>query len=182
MFTAEPAKGAEFHFAFSPRTLRTLRLNFFLFDAKMTEFDILLFSPGQPAHGERARARFDDGALFVNGNRVEAPLDEIGLTLGGSDRRQVFLFWHSRKDGEEGRWAFSPADENALAQLTASAPAPLSGLLKTAAGDISRRQRRLRLGPGSRILLLLLALLLAGAVIWQWHAIADWAIVKFTSR
>lgn len=146
------------------------------------EFDILLFAPGQPPHGEKARACFDDGALIVNGNRVAAPLDEIGLTLGGSDRRQVFLFWHSEKDGEEGRWAFSPADENALAQLTASAPAPLSGLLKTAARDISRKQRRLRFGPGLRILLLLLALLLAGIVIWQWHALTDWAVVKITSK
>lgn len=51
-----------------------------------------------------------------------------------------------------------------------------------AAGDISRRQRRLRLTPGLRIPPLLLALLLAGTVIRQWHAIADWAAVNITPK
>jgi Zn-dependent protease with chaperone function len=141
----------------------------------MNEFEILLFSPRSPAHSERTRACFQDGALVVNGERIDVPLDEIGLTLGGFDHKQVFLFWHSEKDGEEGRWAISPVDENALAQLRAAAPEPLAGLLQGAAKDISRKQRRSRFGLGALGLVLLLPLLLLAAIVWQSHAIAGWA-------
>jgi len=141
----------------------------------MTEFDILFFSPTTPARSERARACFKDGALVINGECVDVSLDEIGLTLGGFDHKQVFLFWHSEKDGEEGRYAISPVDENALAQLMTSAPTPLSGLLQGAAKDITRKQRRSRFGLGVLGLILLLPLLLLGVVVWQSHAIAGWA-------
>lgn len=141
----------------------------------MNEFDILLFSPSAPALSERARACFRDGALLINGERADVTLAEIGLTLGGFDHKQVFLFWHSEKEGEEGRWAISPIDENALAQLRASAPEPLASLLRGAARDISRKQHRSRFGLGVLGLILLLPLLLLGLVVWQSHAIAGWA-------
>jgi Zn-dependent protease with chaperone function len=137
----------------------------------MTEFDILYFAPGLPAHGERARAAFDNGALVINGRCIDIPLTEIGVTLGGFNHDQLFLFWHQ----EEGRFAISPADANAQAQLTANAPAPLSGLLQGAAKDVSRKQRRSRFGLGMLGLILLLPLLLVGILVWQSHAIAGWA-------
>lgn len=137
----------------------------------MAEFDITYFAPGRPANGEKARAGFNEGALFVNGQRVDVPLAEIGVTLGGFNHDQLFLFWHQ----EEGRYAISPADAAAQAQLTATAPAPLSGLLQGAAKDVSRKQRRSRFGLGVLGLILLLPLLLVGALVWKSHAIASWA-------
>ena len=137
----------------------------------MTEFDVLYFAPGLPSHGEKSRAAFADGALVINGQRAEVPLDEIGVTLGGFDHNQLFLFWHQ----EEGRFAISPADANAQAQLTATAPAPLSGLLLGATKDVSRKQLRSRFGLGVLGLFLLLPLLLVGVLVWQSHAIAGWA-------
>jgi Zn-dependent protease with chaperone function len=137
----------------------------------MTEFDVLYFAPGLPSHGEKARAAFADGALFINGERVDIPLSEIGVTLGGFNHDQLFLFWHQ----EEGRYAISPADANAQAQLIAAAPAPLAGLLQGARRDASRKQRRSRFGLGMLGLILLLPLLLVGVLVWQSHAIAGWA-------
>ena len=136
----------------------------------MAEFDIHLFAPHLPSHGEKARAGFIDGALVINGDRVSVPLDEIGVTLGGFDHKQVYLFWHQ----EEGRWAISPTDENALTQLRTSAPEPLSGLLKGAAKDVSRQQRRSRFGLGMLGLFLALPLLLLALLFWQSHNIAGW--------
>lgn len=137
----------------------------------MTEFDILYFAPGLPSHGEKARAAFDNDALVVNGQRVDVPLSEIGVTLGGFNHDQLFLFWHQ----EEGRYAISPADASAKAQMAASAPAPLAGLLQNAAKDVSRKQRRSRFGLGVLGLILALPLLLIGVLVWQSHAIAGWA-------
>jgi Zn-dependent protease with chaperone function len=136
----------------------------------MNEFDILFFAPGLPARGEKARARFEDDGLLINGKLIDIQLNEIGVTLGGFDRKQLFLFWHQ----EEGRFAFSPADENALTQLRANAPTPLSGLLKSASRDASRRERRSRFGLGVLGIILLLPLLLLGVMVWQSHAIAGW--------
>lgn len=137
----------------------------------MTEFDILYFAPGLPPHGEKARAAFADGALFVNGQRVEIPLADIGVTLGGFNHDQLFLFWHQ----EEGRFAISPLDANAQAQLIAAAPDPLSGLLRGAVKDVSRKQRRSRFGLGVLGFILLLPLLLIAALVWKSHDIAGWA-------
>lgn len=137
----------------------------------MTEFDILYFAPGLPSHGEKARAAFAEGTLLINGNRIGIPMSGIGVTLGGFNHDQLFLFWHQ----EEGRHAISPADANALAQLVATAPAPLAGLLQGARKDASRKQRRSRFGLGLLGLFLLLPLLLLGVLVWQSHAIAGWA-------
>lgn len=137
----------------------------------MTEFDILYFAPGLPSHGEKARATFENGALIINGERIDISLTDIGVTLGGFNNDQLFLFWHQAA----GRYAISPAGEDALAQLRASAPEPLSSLLKSAARDASRKQRRSRFSLGVLGLFLLLPLLLLGALVWQSHAIASWA-------
>lgn len=137
----------------------------------MTEFDITYFAPGLPAYGERTHASFENGNLFINGKAADVSLNEIGVTLGGFDHKQVFLFWHQ----EAGRFAISPIDGNALGQLQACAPEPLAGLLKNAVKDVSRKQRRSHLGLGVLGLFLLLPLLLLGALIWQSHNIAGWA-------
>lgn len=136
----------------------------------MAEFDILLFAPHLPSHGEKARAAFADGALLIDGRRVEVPLEEIGVTLGGFNRDQVYLFWHQ----EDGRWAISPVNENALSQLKASAPAPLSSLLQGAAKDISRQKRRSRVGLATLGVFVAVPLLLLGLLFWQSHTIAGW--------
>ncbi|MEW6133406.1 MAG: M48 family metallopeptidase [Pseudomonadota bacterium] len=137
----------------------------------MTEFDILYFAPGLPAHGEKARAAFDGTALYVNGQRIDIPLDEIGVTLGGFNHDQLFLFWHQ----EEGRHAISPVDVNAQSQLITSAPAPLSALLRGATKDAARKRRRSRFGLGVLGLFLLLPLLAIALMVWKSHDIAGWA-------
>jgi Zn-dependent protease with chaperone function len=137
----------------------------------MNEFDVLYFAPGLPSHGEKARAAFDERALSINGQRLEVPLSEIGVTLGGFNHDQMFLFWHQ----EEGRHAISPLDASAQAQLIASAPVPLAGLLHGAKRDASRKQRHSRIGLGMLGVFLLLPLLLVGILVWQSHAIAGWA-------
>ncbi len=137
----------------------------------MTEFDITYYAPGFPAHGNKARASFVDGSLVINGQEVKVPLSEIGVTLGGFDHKQLYLFWHH----EEGRYAISPVDGNALEQLQKSTPEPLAGLLKNAVKDASRKARRSHFGLGVLGLFLLLPLLLAGLVVWQSHSIAGWA-------
>jgi beta-barrel assembly-enhancing protease len=140
----------------------------------MTEFDILLFSPHHPAAGEKARAGFELGRLLINGQPIDVALDQIGLTLGGFDHKQVFLFWHSEQDGREGRWAITPANAQAQAQLQAEAPPPLSELLMGASRDISRQRRRSRFGVGALGAFLLLPLILLGVLFWQSHNIAGW--------
>ena len=79
----------------------------------MSDFDILLFAPHLPAHGEKARARFTATHLVIEGQSVDAPVDTIGVTLGGFDHKQLYLFWHQ----DEGRWAMSPQDAAAQEQL-----------------------------------------------------------------
>lgn len=135
------------------------------------EFNILYFAPGLPSHGEKAHATFTDAALVVNGQRIDIPLTEIGVTLGGFNHDQLFLFWHQ----EEGRYAISPADVNAQSQLIASAPSPLADLLQGARKDASRKQRRTHFGLGVLGLILALPLLLIGVLVWQSHALAGWA-------
>ncbi len=141
----------------------------------MTEFDILLFAPHLPATGEKARAGFNSGKLHLNSQPVETPLDQIGLTLGGFDHQQIFLFWHVETDGQAGRWAISPANAQALAVLKAEAPAPLSEMLKSASRDMSRQRNRSRFGLGALGVFLLLPLMLLGVLFWQSHNIAGWA-------
>jgi Zn-dependent protease with chaperone function len=137
----------------------------------MAEFDVLYFAPGLPAHGEKARARFDNDALLVNGRLAEVALADIGVTLGGFNHDQLFLFWHQ----EAGRYAISPTDAAAQAQLIASAPMHLAGLLQGASRDATRQQRRSRFGLGMLGLILLLPLLAIMLMIWKSHDIAGWA-------
>lgn len=141
----------------------------------MTEFDILLFAPHLPATGEKARASFMHGKLQLNGQPIEVPLDQIGLTLGGFDHKQVFLFWHSEQDGQEGRWAISPSNAQALAALQTEAPPPLSDMLKNVSRDMDRQRNRSRFGLGALGVFLLLPLILLGVLFWQSHNIAGWA-------
>ncbi|HYP67432.1 MAG TPA: M48 family metallopeptidase [Thiobacillaceae bacterium] len=136
----------------------------------MNEFDILLFAPHLPARGEKARARFSATHLEVDGQAVDAPVDTIGVTLGGFDHKQLYLFWHQ----EEGRWAMSPQDAAAQELLIRSAPAPLNALLQAASKDIRRHKRRLGTTLSLLALGLMLPLLLAGFFFAQSGRIAGW--------
>lgn len=141
----------------------------------MTEFDILLFAPHLSPNGEKARAAFDNGRLVINGQPLEVAPEQFGMTLGGFDHKQLFLFWHVDADGQEGRWAISPANAQALAQLQADAPAPVLAMLKNAGRDISRQRRRSWFGLSALGAFLLLPLILLGVLFWQSHNIAGWA-------
>lgn len=136
----------------------------------MTTFDITYYAPGLPAHGEKVHGAFENASLTINGEKTDVSLSEIGVTLGGFDHKQVFLFWH----GEQGRFAISPVDQDAMTQLQASAPEPLASLLKNAVRDAAHKQRRSHIGLGVLGLFLLLPLLLLGGLFWQSHAIAGW--------
>ena len=60
----------------------------------MNEFGITYYAPGLPSHGERASATFNEGKLYINDKPADVQLSDIGVTLGGFDHKQVFLFWH----------------------------------------------------------------------------------------
>ena len=136
----------------------------------MSDFDILLFAPHLPAHGEKARARFTATHLVIEGQSVEAPVDTIGVTLGGFDHKQIYLFWHQ----EEGRWAMSPQDAAAQEQLTNSAPAPLDDLLRSASKDIRRHKRRFGMSLSLLALAAILPLLLASLFFWKSESMTGW--------
>ncbi len=137
----------------------------------MTEIGITYYAPGLPAHGNQAEAAFIDGKLFIDGIAIDVPITDIGVTLGGFNHNQVFLFWHK----EEGRFAISPVDADALSRLRELAPEPLAGLLKSAVKDSARKQRRSRFGLSVLGLFLLLPLLLLAVLFWQSHEVAGWA-------
>lgn len=138
----------------------------------MTEFDILYFAPKLSPSGEKARAGFDQGRLTINGQPVDVAPDQIGLTLGGFDHKQVFLFWHVE---DQGRFAISPANAEALAALNAEAPPALSSLLQGARRNMKQQRTRSRLGLSALGVFLLLPLILLGVLFWQSHNIAGWA-------
>ncbi|MGO9444727.1 MAG: hypothetical protein ACLPXB_08120 [Thiobacillaceae bacterium] len=133
----------------------------------MKEFGIVLFAPSMPAQGHETHARFTAGHLVVDDHSVDIPLAEIGVTLGGSDHKQLYLFWHE----EEGRWAIRPRDATAREALIASAPAPLDALLRHASRDL-RRGRSVAMRRVALTLALLL--LLAGILCWQSNRVTDW--------
>lgn len=133
--------------------------------------NVLLFGPALPAQGKSARVHFTAAHLVVDGQSDAVPLEEIGVTLGGFDHRQLYLFWHR----EDGRQAISPQDPAAQEALINSAPPPLDALLKNASRDIRQHGRRTRLILPILALALLLPLLLAGVFFWQSGRIADWA-------
>ena len=136
----------------------------------MTGFDILLFAPHLPAQGEKARAHFTSTHLAIEGQVIDAPLESIGVTLGGFDHKQLYLFWHQ----EEGRWAISPRDEASREALINAAPAPLTTLLKNASRDIRKQGHRFRMMLILLALLMMIPVLLAGFFFWQSDRIAGW--------
>jgi beta-barrel assembly-enhancing protease len=135
------------------------------------EFDILLYAPHLPSQGQKTRARFSAGHLVVADNPVDIPLDQIGVTLGGFDHKQLYLFWHQK---DEGRWAISPQNPQSQEALIRSAPAPLNALLTHASRDIRRQGHRFRFVLALLALVMALPLLLAGVFFWQSDRIADW--------
>src|ERR1700690_3836458 len=136
----------------------------------MSDFEILLFAPHLPARGEKARARFSATHLEMDGQAVDAPVENIGVTLGGFDHKQLYLFWHQ----EEGRWAMSPQDAAAQEQLIRSAPAPLNALLQAASKDVCRHKHRFGITLSLLALALIIPLLLAGLFFAQSGRIAGW--------
>ncbi|MGA7180594.1 MAG: hypothetical protein WBX11_13550 [Thiobacillaceae bacterium] len=137
----------------------------------MTGFDILLFAPHLPAQGKKARAHFTSSHLEIEGQAVDAPLESIGVTLGGLDHKQLYLFWHQ----EEGRWAISPQDTEAQEALIKAAPAPVNTLLKNASRDIRQQGHRFRMVLILLALAAIIAILLAGILFWQSDRIAGLA-------
>jgi hypothetical protein len=133
----------------------------------MNEFFIVLFGPELPAQGHETHARFTAGHLVVDDYPIDIPLAEIGVTLGGSDHKQLYLFWHE----EEGRWAIRPRDAAARDALIESAPAPLDALLRHASHDL-RRGRTVTLRRVTLTMALLL--LLAGILCWQSNRVTGW--------
>jgi hypothetical protein len=136
----------------------------------MKAFDILLFAPHLPAHGQETRARFTSTHLVVDHHPIDIPLTEVGVTLGGFDHKQLYLFWHE----EEGRWAISPRNPVAREALIRSAPTPLDVLLRHAARDIRRHGRPFILKHVPLAVALVLILLLVGILFWRSDWIARW--------
>jgi Zn-dependent protease with chaperone function len=135
------------------------------------DFDILLFAPHLPAQGAPARAHFTTTHLAIDGQAISAPLENIGVTLGGFDHKQLYLFWHQ----EDGRWAISPRDKTSREALINSAPAPLDGLLKDASRDIRKQGHLFRMMLVLLALLILIPALLTGLFFWHFDRIAGWA-------
>jgi predicted Zn-dependent protease len=106
----------------------------------------------------------------VDGQAVDAPVDTIGVTLGGFDHKQLYLFWHQ----DEGRWAMSPQDAGAQELLIRSAPTPLNALVQAASKDIRRHEHRFGMTLSTLALALMVPLLLVGLLFAQSDRIAGW--------
>ncbi|HNF88058.1 MAG TPA: hypothetical protein PLL19_01920, partial [Thiobacillaceae bacterium] len=61
------------------------------------EFKVLLYGPGHPPAGARARARFEGDCLAIRGKDQVYLIKpgQLGLKTGGYDGRQWLLTWDS---------------------------------------------------------------------------------------
>lgn len=138
------------------------------------EFKVLMYGPGLPPAGVRARAHFEENILVVQGRGHWYTIQsgKLRLKTGGYDGRQWLIHWES----PSGRVTVMLQGDDAVQAFIRLAPADIAGELHRT------RKSYLALGRRFRLLLMLAAVvasfpLLAFAVFWinadrfsQWAA------------
>ena len=137
------------------------------------EFKILLYGPGLPPGGLRARARFEGDHLtaFAHDVMLTVPAQQITLKAGGYDGRQWLIVWVAK----EGTYSAMLQGEAALEAFIELAPTEIHRQLHRAQRRQTPAGRRFRLG-----LALLALLLLPLLALWLFWSNADrlsqWAV------
>ena len=135
------------------------------------EFKILLYGPSLHPAGIRARARFEGNALAVSARNAFLLVEPERLTLrtGGFDGRQWLITWVSA----EGTHSAMLQGEDALSAFIQLAPPELSQQLAQARASHARVGRRFALGL---VLLVLIAILLAGLLWFNADKLGQWVV------
>jgi Zn-dependent protease with chaperone function len=138
------------------------------------EFKILLYGPGQPPGGLRARARFEGNYLvvFTHGAMLTVPAQQIHLKAGGYDGRQWLIVWVA----QEGIFSAMLQGEAALEAFIELAPAEIGRQLHQAQISQTRSGLRFRLGQALLVLLLLLPVLALGLFWANADRLSQWAV------
>jgi hypothetical protein len=124
------------------------------------EFKVLMYGPGLPPAGVKARAHFEPGVLVVQGKGhwYTVHADRISLKTGGYDGRQWLISWYS----PSGPMTAMLQGEEAVDAFIRLAPDEVSGELHRVRRTHSRREWVFRSGMALLGLLLLVPLLLLG--------------------
>jgi len=93
-----------------------------------SKFKVLLYGPGVPENGVRARAYFEDGILVAqwHGHWFTVQAEQIRLRKGGYDGEQWFIDWQT----PAGQVSLMLQDEGALRYLIERAPANIADMLR----------------------------------------------------
>jgi hypothetical protein len=130
------------------------------------KFKVLLYGPGLPAAGLKARAHFEASVLVVEGKGHWFTIqgDRLSLKTGGFDGRQWLLSWYTPTGAIT---AMLQGDDAAVAfiKLAPQAVSEQLGRMRTAHGEAGRRSRW-------RLVLLVVAIfvLLLGLGMVSFHA------------
>lgn len=124
------------------------------------EFKVLLYGPGLPPAGKRARARFEGSVLTLIARRmmVMVAAQDISLTTGGFDGRQWVVSWVT----QEGSYSALLQGEGALQAFIKLAPQEIGLQLQQSRKTQAHAGHRFH--PGLTLLTLLL--LLALGLLW----------------
>ena len=137
------------------------------------EFKVLMYGPGIPPAGVKARAHFEPGVLVVQGKGhwYTIHADRITLKTGGYDGRQWLISWYS----PNGPMTAMLQGEEAVDAFIRLAPDEVSGELHRVRRTHSRREWLFRSGMALMGLLLLVPLLLLGGFWIYADDLSRWA-------
>jgi hypothetical protein len=124
------------------------------------KFKVLLFGPGLPPAGVRARAHFEESILVIQGKGHWFTIqgDKLHLKTGGFDGRQWLLTWQT----PSGLTSAMLQGDDAMEAFIELAPAAVSQDIKSAYKAHGKKNRPFRLG------LALLFFALALVLIWAY--------------
>jgi len=144
------------------------------------EFKILLYGPGLPQSGVKARAHFEDSVLVIQGKghwfAVEG--DRLSLKMGGYDGRQWLLSWYTNS----GPSSAMLQGEDAVQAFIKLAPPAVAKELKRVRFAHGNRARWLRAVMFSLAMVLLVPVLLIGLYWVFGNYITHWAAGRVTQE
>ncbi len=137
------------------------------------EFKVLMYGPGLPPAGVKARAHFEPGVLVVQGKGhwYTVHADRITLKTGGYDGRQWLISWYS----PSGPMTAMLQGEEAVDAFIRLAPDEVSGELHRVRRSHFRREWAFRSAMALLGLLLLTPLLLLGGFWIHADDLSRWA-------
>lgn len=144
------------------------------------KFKVLLYGPGVPENGVRARAYFEDGILVAqwHGHWFTIQAEQIGLRKGGYDGEQWLIGWQT----PSGQVSLMLQDEDALRSLIERAPANIADKLRTTHRQHVDTGRGQRLLLGVALFLALLALALMVLLPLFQEPLSGWAAARLDVR